>query len=366
MLISHENNAAKYKQLVKQLRSQIQSGTYPPGSKLPSENQLTVNFKVSRQTVRQALGILEQDGLVVRRRGSGTYVPKNRFTCTPRKTIGVIAAHLTDYIFPTIIKGIDHELSKNGYALSLCNTCNSVEKEKQILLSFLHEGVDGLIVEGTRTAFPNPNISLYHKLEEFDVPIVFFNGYYRELADSVYVVTDDRLAGTKAADLLLKGGCTHLGGIFKSDNMQGLERYTGFAQAIVSCGGNVNSNAVSWFSDETKNDFFIEPNGSKILNVLRQCDGIVCYNDLIAYHAIHILEENGIEIPAQISVVGCDNASISDYSPIKITTFAHPKEEMGRKAAKLLLKMIESGTKIPPYIFSMPLIEKDSTIHILA
>ncbi len=60
-----------------------------------------------------------------------------------------------------------------------------------------------MIVEGTKTAFPNPNVELYRKLEKMGVPVVFFNSYYRDLPNAVYVVTDDKKAGRQAVELLL-------------------------------------------------------------------------------------------------------------------------------------------------------------------
>jgi len=66
----------KYSVLARAIREQIAAGTYKMGDRLPSENELSEEFNFSRQTVRQALGILEREGYLVRRRGSGTYVAK--------------------------------------------------------------------------------------------------------------------------------------------------------------------------------------------------------------------------------------------------------------------------------------------------
>ena len=63
-----------YYQLETILRKKITSGDYSPDTPLPSEDALAVEYKVSRITVRQALSSLEQDGLVIRQRGKGTFV----------------------------------------------------------------------------------------------------------------------------------------------------------------------------------------------------------------------------------------------------------------------------------------------------
>lgn len=63
-----------YEQVADQIRVQIQSGHYSPGARLPSERDLAHLLKVSRPAVREAIGALQNEGLVVTRHGSGTYV----------------------------------------------------------------------------------------------------------------------------------------------------------------------------------------------------------------------------------------------------------------------------------------------------
>ena len=69
-----------YYQLETILRNKITSGDYSPDTPLPSEDALAEEYEVSRITVRQALSSLEQDGLVIRQRGKGTFVSENANT----------------------------------------------------------------------------------------------------------------------------------------------------------------------------------------------------------------------------------------------------------------------------------------------
>ena len=55
----------RYLQIVQQLRNRIQNGEYPPNTRIPTENELSVSMGVSRPTVRQALNLLEQEDEVV-------------------------------------------------------------------------------------------------------------------------------------------------------------------------------------------------------------------------------------------------------------------------------------------------------------
>jgi GntR family transcriptional regulator len=63
-----------YRQLADLLMNHIRSGEYPAGSRIPSENQMAAAHKLGRPTVRQAIELLVRKGVLVRRRGSGTYV----------------------------------------------------------------------------------------------------------------------------------------------------------------------------------------------------------------------------------------------------------------------------------------------------
>jgi len=87
-----------YNQLKEVLRNQILDGTYPPHSRMPSENELGATFSVSRITVRQALGDLQKEGLIFKIHGKGTFVAK------PKTFQNV-----------TTLKGLAESLSQMGY-----------------------------------------------------------------------------------------------------------------------------------------------------------------------------------------------------------------------------------------------------------
>ena len=78
--LSMDSDIPLYSQLVSIIKRNISAGTLAPGALLPSEAELCRTFDVSRSTVRQAIGELESEGLVVRKQGRGTFVaePKMR------------------------------------------------------------------------------------------------------------------------------------------------------------------------------------------------------------------------------------------------------------------------------------------------
>ena len=138
--------------------------------------------------------------------------------------VGVIATYISEYIFPSILRGIEGQLSEEGFFPMLSATMNRVDNERRILKDCMEKQLDGLIVEGTKTALPNPNLPLYEKLRDMGIPVVFFNSYYPALRDCVSVTMDDCQGGFDAVEYLVSKGHRKIGGIFKNDDMQGLGR----------------------------------------------------------------------------------------------------------------------------------------------
>jgi GntR family transcriptional regulator len=73
----------KYLQIREALRREVDAGRYPPGSPLPSQRLLAERFGVTLMTVRQAIGLLEEEGVVATRQGSGTFVRRGPFAYRP-------------------------------------------------------------------------------------------------------------------------------------------------------------------------------------------------------------------------------------------------------------------------------------------
>lgn len=87
----------------------------------------------------------------------------------------------------------------------------------------------------------------------------------------------------------------------------------------------------------------------------------MCYNDQIAYGVIDLLQKHNVRVPEDVLVIGFDDSSISEYSPVKITSFVHPKVEMGRAAANKLIHMLRSSDRSSRLCSICLLHEKEST-----
>src|SRR5690606_21780123 len=121
------------------------------------------------------------------------------------KNIAIITTYISDYIFPTIIRGIESYLTSIGYSLTISCTDNEIEKEKLCLEAMLSRSIDGFIIEPTRSTGYNPNLHYYLELERKKIPYLMINQYYSQLNPS-YMMVDDEKGGYLATDHLLSLG----------------------------------------------------------------------------------------------------------------------------------------------------------------
>lgn len=350
----------KYKIIAETLRSQILSGAFQVGDTIPPELQLQEDYGVSRHTIRQAIAELVNEGYLRKEKGSGTYV-SNQYQqkVTKKKTIGVITTYLSDYIFPSIIRGIEKVLSDNDYSLLLTSTNNNTDQERRCLETMLSHGVDGLIVEPTKSNQYNPNLAYYLALKERGIPYVMINAAYEEL-DAPFVCIDDVRAGFLATDFLLQEGHAEIGLITKLDDLQGKNRMKGFIKAFKEKNLAFNPETIFRYTTETKWQMLDKVRA--YLASPHTLDALVCYNDEIAVEIIKIAAELGIKIPAELSLVGQDDSFLSTAAEVKLTSVTHPKEALGEAAAEWIIQAVASPKeRLDNILFEPELIVRSST-----
>lgn len=341
------------------IRDRILAGAFPIGSRLPSENELAKRFQLSRQTVRQAIGTLVRENLLERRQGSGTYVSRAALDNRPvTLNIGVITTYLDSYIFPGVIRGIDKVLSHSGYHMQLGITYNKTRNENQVLSSLLESGVDGLIVEPTKSALPNPNQKLYREIAASRIPLLFLNGYYAGM-DFPYVAMNDYESGKMATRYLLRRGHRKIFGIFKSDDVQGHFRYSGYVNQMRDADTAFEDSWVMWYVTEDLDTLFAPKDDDRLLSRIGDSTGVVCYNDEIACKLLEVLARHQIKVPEQISIVSFDNSDLAGLGHPGLTSIDYPAGEIGAEAARRLLALIRHQEK-GSYAFLPKIVERGS------
>ncbi len=356
--------ALKYKEIAATLRCQIGTGEYPPDTLLPTEQQLCLHFGVSRQTIRAALQCLVEEGLIRRRQGSGSRVLHHRETpANSQRTIAIITTNITDYIFPGVLREAEAILSANSCATLLYATSNQVAQERRILLDLLaQKNIDGILVEGTKTALHNPNLDLYRKFQARGIPFVFFHGGYRDLEGAVSILDDNYHGGRMLVEYLAEKNHKRIAGIFKNDDIQGQQRYAGFMDALRDRGLPMADESIFWYSTEYRELLAanVELMDRIITPVLKDCTAVVCYNDQVANTLLEHLVSRGVRVPEDMAVVSFDNSFYSNLASRRITSLSHGEHNVGRTAAEALIRLLD-GENVLSQTVPWILVEKESS-----
>lgn len=346
----------KYESVALSIKEEINNGCLPDGTVLPTEEQISKKYNVSRQTVRLALAQLVEERLIVKRQGSGSTVMRGGIS-EKSGIIAVVATYIDDYIFPTQLREINEILSANRYTAVLAATQNRVSTERAVLQDLLSRNVDGIVIEGTKTAVPNPNFDLYEKLFKKNIPVVFFNSYYPGLKGSLSVCADNYGGGYMLVKKLLGEGHRKIAGYFKSDDIQGHERYSGFINALYESDIIIPDENVVWYTTESKKRLF--SNAETTLSRIGDATAVVCYNDEIAINLIKFLLSVGKRVPEDIAVVSFDNSNLSEISPVRISSLSCDIGKVGAIAAKKLIDVL-SGRKASSEIIPWSFVQKES------
>jgi GntR family transcriptional regulator of arabinose operon len=342
----------KYKIIEQTLIKELKSGKYNSGDKLPTEKELMERFEASRETVRKALDRLAVKGIITRKPGVGTFVNLGK----ENHMVGIIVQQITSYIFPYIVFGAEDYLFRNGYKMLLGNASEDPNKEKQVIGEWIESGVTGLIIDPVCSATKRANKEYVESLVKEGIKIVLVHSDWN-INGTGSVVLDDSYGGKKAAEIFHQFGHKKVAVLYKSIHLPSVIRAKSFVERANELGFEKiyeKSFNVSEFTGAPMQGSF------ELLSLPKQLrpTAIFCYNDATALQLQLVAKRLGLRIPEDVSVIGFDDAPLGDFRET-LTTFAHPKEDVGKKAVDILLKMIHGG-RAEKIILQPELIERSS------
>jgi LacI family transcriptional regulator len=258
--------------------------------------------------------------------------------------IGVCLPDIENPVFPPIIRGIEEQMSAEGYGVLIANVAGSAKDQEKLLEQMLERRVDGLILATAVRQDPLVRRTLLQR-----TPVVLVNRAL-EAGQVPEVVNDDLLSLQLAVDHLVALGhkqIAHLAG--PSRLATGHARVVGFEIAMKQHG--LDPDVIVEATEFTR-----EAGRQACEALLRQHKGvtaIVAGNDLIALGCYDTFAEANIRCPADISLVGHNDMPLFDMLSPPLTTIRIQHREMGRHAARLLLNMINTPDS-PPLRITLP------------
>ena len=236
--------AARYRQLAVELRQLCLTLQQQGQRKLPGELALCEAYHCSRETVRHALALLEEEGLVIRMHGSGTYLAGGP---ARGRRIAVVTADRDTYLYPQLLRDLERAFSAQGFSTEAIATGGRVLAERAVLERLVAEPPAGILLEGAKSALPSPNLDLLARLGALGVPLVFLHASF-PVPEGAPCIRDDNKGGAgMLTRYLLDKGHRHIAAVLKSDDQRGHERYEGFLAALLQAGADVREDSVFWF-----------------------------------------------------------------------------------------------------------------------
>ncbi len=339
----------KYQRVAGWIRAQVESGFFEEEKRIPGEEELCDRFDVSRQTVRQAMKILEEEGLVYKIQGSGTYVcPRNgalrKEEKSSIKSVGVLMNSVNDYIFPQVLKGINDCLYENGYAMRLCILSQQYDLEREAIRRMIGDRVSGLIAEPVKSGLPLINRELYCEFAR-EHPLVFLHRRADGILESAgfragSIMLDDAGGFWTLAEHLYEKGHRKIAAVCKLDESTGVARYEGYMKFMLEHQLEIENEWIFWYSSEDIQSMFTGHKMEWMLERISGCTAVMCHDDRIAFRLIQLLRDKGIRVPEDMAVTGFDNSEYASMD-ITLTTIVHPQEELGRRAAQAVLNLLK-------------------------
>ncbi len=192
----------KYLRLKEELVRYLAHAEYHADQKMPTEHALMAQFEVSRGTIRQALAELENEGVLYRIQGSGTFFAGNMPAAREQThLLGVVTPSLSFYIYPQIIQGITDVVQQQHYHVVLGSSKTSPGQELGCIEQLLAKKIDGLIFEPAPGFQCAPGVKLFDLLKSLTIPVVFM-GAAMDDVDLSYLSIDDVEGGLRATNHL--------------------------------------------------------------------------------------------------------------------------------------------------------------------
>lgn len=366
-----------YDKLEKELRMQILSGFLPDYHRIHSENALAVRYGICRNSARKALAVLEKDGLIFRKKGSGTFVvPSNeRKKDSPTYTEpGNIILYLSfsslysrqtfqeSGTFRMMYDGFSKVLTPAGYGFRAAHVGMDWQPPEELT----SPAVGGVIFEGVVSKeFFNRYLS--------KKPAIGINCYNPELECS-WVLEDSRQVAELSVKHLYSLGYRKIAILSdegSSPPMQ--EKLSGYCSGLLQTGLPLRKEfIIYWERDRINGELCNEGiAGSSFKPCLKELftsgdypDAVICQDSYRAEQTRLALESFGLRVPEDVAIICSTGRARYRHCETLYEGFCARKHEVFTQAAKEIIEEIEKRTAVCNRITYMrPVLTKGNTIR---
>ncbi len=345
----------KYQRISEQLQAQIQSGILAPGDRLPGELALAKEYGVSRLTVRQALGNLAAENIVTSIQGKGSFVSEAPAVASPAlKTVHWLSFsfhenHESDPFFQKMVLELSRALAVQGWSLTI-SLANRYETFSEFVA---RNGIpptfrNGLILSSA--SIKEDGLAI---LRRDKIPFVVLPSSGTQLPAPV-VGSDDSAGIRRCMEFLLKFGHQQIALLSCQPDFHAfnylLDGYrNALEQADLPFVPELVMETTPWSEEEGRSSM------AKLLERVVPFTALLVYGDQATVGAVRLLQEKGIRIPEDLSVMACDRYAWLDMLfPFKLAGVEQNIRHIAATALDLLEQQRTTGKTIATKILVKP------------
>ena len=304
---------------------------------------------VSEEVRSRVLEAVEQYG----------YIPNNSARDLVRSqsdNIGVVVRGTGNLFFADMIKTVSAEIERSGYTMVLHQIDSDADEVKAGAILEREKKLKGLIFLGGRFDYTPAELS------PVGVPYVCcsYTNCFGTLGDGDYssVSIDDHQTAYHAVERLISLGHRRIAALVPSccDRSISELRYRGYLAALRDHGIEPDPELVM----ETGGCFEMAATYEGMCRLIERgvgFDAVFTLSDTTGIAAMKALQDRGLRVPEDVSVIAIDGLSVSEYITPTLTTMVQPSEEMGRESVRILLDILENGAQTRHIRLEAPLRE---------
>lgn len=350
---------SKAQHVAKRLRRMIMRDHLRRGTRLPSEHQLTSKFRVSQRTVREALIRLENDGLIERRQGSGTYVLKDRRTTT----ITVLASmekltSPTGYFYRRLVDEARKQIEGSGYRFVLSVGQGKATEEFSASIPLLEKPVSGK----TFGVLSTMNMKLLdNRLDEADIPSVSISA---AIPDAKHCVVLDYARMTELGAQLLKDHGYDNFVLMHAENLRDkheremriemdrilLKAVDLDPKRLIGVPASLQFEDISGVIKQLS----LRPNWPR---------AIFFHDDALCDVATRAILGLGLRVPDELAIVTHANVGRRFEFPVKLTCVEFDPKEIAHAAWKMLAELIAGERSEADLVYIQPRIREGESLR---
>ncbi len=333
----------KSAQLKKQLLAELAAGQYSPGAALPSQERLAKRFGVSRPTVRLALTEMEQEGILRSEERKGTFVNEN-IQQQLRKTTGSLALVISGSSDSTAlahIRGFGHYCRKSHFNMLLFDSENDFYRQGEAILRLSQMDIDGVAM----LPVSSPPTPAYHasSLQDRGIPLVFLHRAAEDVKAPLLAVShkkQGRLVGRAFREHGHRRVAMLIG--YKAEGLK--ESWMrGIRASLDKIGGELPDEFAycceTTSVDPQEHEAELADVLKRMMSAQRPPTAIFAVVDDFAQAIYFSLEEMGLRVPDDVSLVGLGSADRNTPFTRKLTSVVIDDTDLSRRAVDLLCEM---------------------------